>query len=91
MSRVRLLKGLGYKLAPVGLLNIDDTLERAFYEQQSLTENWSVLELIRQKKEAFFLRLAVSKDKDGVLVRRCPPLRYCAPLGLVACNRWVWR
>ncbi len=51
----------------IELLKIEDTLERAFYEQQSITENWSVPELIRQKKAALFLRLAVSKDKDGVL------------------------
>ena len=51
----------------VELLKIDDPLERGFYEQQSLRERWSVRELTRQKKSSLFLRLAVSKDKAGIL------------------------
>jgi predicted nuclease of restriction endonuclease-like (RecB) superfamily len=51
----------------VELLKIDDPLERSFYEQQSLLENWNVRELIRQKKSSLFLRLAASKDKEGIL------------------------
>ncbi len=34
----------------VELLKIDDPLERGFYEQQTLKENWSVAQLIRQKR-----------------------------------------
>ena len=51
----------------VELLKIDDKLERGFYEQQSNIENWSVRELIRQKKTSLYLRLAASKDKEGIL------------------------
>lgn len=51
----------------VELLKIDDPLERSFYEKQSIIENWSVRELIRQKSSSLFLRLAASKDKDGIL------------------------
>ena len=51
----------------VELLKIDDPLERGFYEQQSLRERWSVRELVRQKESSLFLRLAVSKDKAGIL------------------------
>lgn len=51
----------------VELLKIEDSLERSFYEQQSVLENWNVRELIRQKKSALFLRLAASKDKEGIL------------------------
>ncbi len=51
----------------VELLKIDNELERSFYEQQAMLENWSVPELVRQKKAALFLRLAVSKDKEGIL------------------------
>ncbi|RZL55724.1 MAG: DUF1016 family protein [Variovorax sp.] len=51
----------------VELLKIDDPLERSFYEQQSVTEKWSVRELIRQKESALFLRLAASRDKAGIL------------------------
>ncbi len=51
----------------VELLQIDDPLERSFYEQQTLLERWSIPELKRQKKSSLFLRLAASKDKDGIL------------------------
>ena len=51
----------------VELLKIDDPLERLFYEKQSIIENWNVRELIRQKKASLFLRLAASKDKEGIL------------------------
>lgn len=53
----------------VELLKIDDELERSFYEKQSLLENWSIPELMRQKKSSLFLRLAASKDKDELLVK----------------------
>lgn len=51
----------------VELLKISDDLERSFYEQQSIIENWSIPELKRQKKSSLFLRLAASKDKEGIL------------------------
>ena len=40
---------------------------RSFYEQQCLLEHWSIPELKRQKKSSLFLRLAASKDKEGIL------------------------
>lgn len=51
----------------VELLKISDKLERNFYLQQTIHENWSIPELKRQKKAALFLRLAASKDKEGIL------------------------
>lgn len=51
----------------VELLKIDDPLERGFYQQQCTLERWSVRELRRQKNSALFLRLAASKDKEGIL------------------------
>lgn len=51
----------------VELLSISDDLERSFYEQQTILEKWSVRELQRQKKTALFHRLALSKDKEGIL------------------------
>jgi predicted nuclease of restriction endonuclease-like (RecB) superfamily len=51
----------------VELLKLDDELERSFYEQQAIRENWSVPELQRQKKTSLFLRLAAGKDKDAIL------------------------
>lgn len=51
----------------VELLKIEDSLERRFYEQQTVREHWSVRELSRQKESGLFLRLAASKDKAGIL------------------------
>jgi predicted nuclease of restriction endonuclease-like (RecB) superfamily len=51
----------------VELLKIDDPLERNFYEKQAILEKWSVPELVRQKKASLFLRLAASRDKDGIM------------------------
>jgi predicted nuclease of restriction endonuclease-like (RecB) superfamily len=51
----------------VELIKINDPLERNFYEQQTKLENWSTTELIRQKNSSLYLRLAASKDKEGIL------------------------
>jgi predicted nuclease of restriction endonuclease-like (RecB) superfamily len=51
----------------VEILKINDPMERSFYQQQALLENWSTTELIRQKSSSLFLRLAASKDKAGIL------------------------
>jgi hypothetical protein len=51
----------------VELLKIDDTTERSFYLNQTINENWSTTQLIRQKKASLFIRLAASKDKEGVM------------------------
>lgn len=51
----------------IEFLKIDDDLERSFYEKQSTLEKWSVRELRRQKDSALFQRLALSKDKKGIL------------------------
>ncbi len=52
----------------IELLKIDDPLERSFYESQTMVEKWSIPELRRQKKTSLFLRLAASKDKEGILL-----------------------
>lgn len=49
------------------ILKIDDDLEIKFYLKQCEKENWSVRELKRQMKSMLFHRLALSKDKKGVL------------------------
>ena len=51
----------------VELLKIEDPLERSFYTKQSMLENWSSAELIRQKKTSLFLRLAASRSRDEIL------------------------
>ncbi|MCH7400081.1 PDDEXK nuclease domain-containing protein [Belliella sp. DSM 107340] len=42
-------------------------MARSFYEQQSIKKNWGAREMKRQIYSALFLRLALSKDKKGVL------------------------
>jgi predicted nuclease of restriction endonuclease-like (RecB) superfamily len=49
------------------ILKADNELEVKFYTKQCEKENWSVRELKRQMKSMLFHRLALSKDKDGVL------------------------
>jgi len=51
----------------VELMKIEDPVERSFYEKQSIMENWSTTELIRQKKTSLFLRLASGKNKQNIL------------------------
>ncbi|MBU0535494.1 MAG: DUF1016 family protein [Nanoarchaeota archaeon] len=49
------------------LLSIEDNTARRFYESQCLKDNWSVRELQRQINSALFHRIALSKDKKGVM------------------------
>jgi predicted nuclease of restriction endonuclease-like (RecB) superfamily len=49
------------------LLAVSDDNARGFYEKQAINENWSVRELKRQINSSLFERLALSKDKNGIL------------------------
>ncbi len=49
------------------LIKIDDNLERSFYEKECIAQKWDVRTLRRQMSSALYLRLAASKDKEGVL------------------------
>ena len=49
------------------ILKADNPLEISFYSKQCEHERWSVRELKRQMKSSLFERLALSKDKKGVL------------------------
>lgn len=49
------------------LLKVDDELERSFYERECIAEHWSLRALRRQMDSGLFMRLALSKDKKGVL------------------------
>ena len=49
------------------ILGVSDDHARCFYEKQAINENWSVRELKRQIESSLFERLALSKDKAGVL------------------------
>lgn len=49
------------------LITIDDELERNFYEKECIVSRWNVRSLRRQMDSALYLRLAASKDKEGIL------------------------
>lgn len=49
------------------LMRIDDEKERRFYEIESEKYNWSVRELKRQYDSTLYTRLALSRDKEGIL------------------------
>jgi predicted nuclease of restriction endonuclease-like (RecB) superfamily len=49
------------------LLSVSDDTARRFYEKQAVNENWSKRELERQINTSLFERLALSKDKKGIL------------------------
>lgn len=49
------------------LLRVDKVEARAFYEIESLKNNWSARELERQINSLLYERLAKSKDKTGLL------------------------
>ena len=51
----------------IELLMISEDLARAFYEKQCEKESWSLRELRRQVNSLLFERIALSKDKAGVL------------------------
>jgi predicted nuclease of restriction endonuclease-like (RecB) superfamily len=49
-------------------MRIDNEKERSFYEIESEKYNWSVRELKRQYDTALYTRLALSRDKEGILL-----------------------
>jgi predicted nuclease of restriction endonuclease-like (RecB) superfamily len=49
------------------LIRIDNMQARNFYEIECIKNNWSARELERQKSSLLFERLALSKDKKGLL------------------------
>lgn len=51
----------------VTLLGISEDTTRRFYEKQTILEGWGYRELERQINSSLFERLALSKDKKGVL------------------------
>ena len=51
----------------IALIGISNDTARKFYEKHTLNENLSVRELERQIDSSLFERLALSKDKKGVL------------------------
>ncbi|MDD2889211.1 MAG: PDDEXK nuclease domain-containing protein [bacterium] len=49
------------------LVSVDNNLARSFYEKECTANHWSTRELERQINSMLFERLALSKDKKGIL------------------------
>ena len=49
------------------LMRVSKTQARTFYENECVVNNWSARELERQKGSLLFERLALSKDKKGLM------------------------
>jgi len=49
------------------LMRVDDKHSRAFYIEETISENWSTRQLDRQIDSLLFERISLSKDKKGVL------------------------
>lgn len=49
------------------LITIEDDLERNFYEKECIASRWNVRSLRRQMDSALYLRLAASKEKEGII------------------------
>ena len=49
------------------LLSVENNLARAFYEKECIANHWSTRELEREINSMLFERIALSKDKKGVL------------------------
>lgn len=49
------------------LITIDNELERKFYEKECIAQKWDVRSLRRQMESGLYLRLAASKDKQGII------------------------
>jgi len=49
------------------LLRVDNTEVREFYMNEAINSNWSTRELERQMSSLLFDRLALSKDREGLL------------------------
>jgi predicted nuclease of restriction endonuclease-like (RecB) superfamily len=65
------------------LLKVEKADARSFYEQEAVTANWSTRELDRQVYSLLFERLALSKDKQGVLELAQKGHEIARPLDLV--------
>lgn len=65
------------------LIKIDDELERSFYEKECISEHWNVRTLRRQMESALFLRLATSRDKEGILRLAQNGVEYQSPEDII--------
>lgn len=68
VTPVQLLNRLSYSHLEE-LVQLDDPLQRSFYEVEALRGNWSVRELKRQVATQYYQRSGLSTDKAGLALR----------------------
>lgn len=64
------IENLFYKLSYthfIEFIKLDDPLKKAFYEIQTIKNNWTVEQLKRQINSMLFERIGLSKDKEKIL------------------------
>lgn len=65
------------------LLRVDKPEARSFYEAEAVSARWSTRELERQINSMLFERLALSRDKEGVMALAQQGHEIHAPMDLV--------
>jgi len=68
---------------PLLMMRVEEPLAREFYLKQCQRECWSVRELERQINSLLFERLALSRDKAGVLALACEGQQIQQPADLL--------
>lgn len=53
----------------IELIRVEDSLERLFYEVESIKNNWSVRELERAIGTSLFVRTGLSKNKQSIIAK----------------------
>ena len=71
------------------LLRVEKPAARSFYEIEAIQNNWSARELERQINSLLFERLALSRDKSGLLRMARKGQEIQGPLD-VSRTRWSW-
>lgn len=65
--KIQTLSGLLSWSHIVELISLDDPLARSFYEKECVANHWSSRQLERQIDSMLFERLALSRDKKGIM------------------------
>lgn len=65
------------------LVELDDPMQRAFYEVEALRGNWSVRELKRQIATQYYQRTGLSTDKAAVAARAHAKAEHATPQHII--------
>jgi predicted nuclease of restriction endonuclease-like (RecB) superfamily len=65
------------------LMHVEKPEARSFYEIECVKNIWSARELERQKGSLLFERLALSKDKKGLMKLAQKMIMLCVPISII--------